>query len=55
MEMKPRLYKGCWLSPITTMNMAGMRWEAYCNGRFIKAETLAEIKQFVSHELGESK
>lgn len=45
-----RTYKGCTIYPMGRNNWGG-RWEAYVNGVFIAAETLAGIKQFITEQL----
>ena len=49
--MNARTYRGCIMSRITSHNMAGMRWETYCNGRFLKSETLAGLRHMIRAEL----
>lgn len=41
-----RTHKGCNIYPMGRNN-----WEAYVNGVFIAAETLAGIKQFITDQL----
>lgn len=50
-RMNARTYRGCIMSRITSHNMAGMRWETYCNGRFLKSETLAGLRHMIRAEL----
>jgi hypothetical protein len=47
---KVRTYRGCNITR-ASRNSAGMRWESYCAGRFIRAETLAGIKAFIRYTL----
>lgn len=32
-------------------NIAGLKWQAYCNGMFIYADTLAGMKQLIRESL----
>ena len=50
--MKTHTYLGCNITR-ASWNSAGMRWESYCAGRFIRADTLAGIKAFIKHTLAE--
>lgn len=45
-----RVYRGCNITR-ASRNSAGMRWESYCAGRFIRADTLAGIKGFIRYSL----
>lgn len=45
-----RDYRGCTISPMGR-NSWGGKWETYCNGRFIAADTLAGIKAMIRAEL----
>ncbi len=47
---KTLTYKGCTIYPMGA-NTWGGRWEAYVNGVFIAADTLAGIKQFITERL----
>ena len=48
--MKTRTYKGCNIMPMGR-NSWGGRWETYCNGIFLAADTLAGLKQFITETL----
>jgi hypothetical protein len=50
---KVRTYRGCNITR-ASRNSAGMRWESYCAGRFIRADTLAGIKGFIRYSLAQS-
>lgn len=45
-----RKYRGYNICPMPRNNWGG-RWEVYCNGRFIRADTLAGIKAMIRDEL----
>lgn len=42
-----RTYKGCTIEPMGR-NSWGGRWESYCCGEFIAADTLQGIKQMIT-------
>lgn len=44
-----RTYKGCDIYPMGR-NSWGGKWEAYCDGTFIAADTLCGIKQMISEK-----
>lgn len=54
MEQQIRTYRGCSITP-ASRNSAGMRWESYCAGRFIRADTLAGLKAFIRETLERAK
>jgi hypothetical protein len=43
--MKTYIYRGELIS--RNSNPAGLKWQAYCDGTFIYADTLAGIKQLI--------
>lgn len=45
-----RTYRGCNITRCS-FNSAGMRWDSYCAGRFIRADTLAGMKAFIRYTL----
>jgi hypothetical protein len=45
-----RTYRGCNITRCS-LNSAGMRWESYCCGRFIRAETLQSMREFIRYTL----
>lgn len=50
--MKSYSYRGCHISRITAHNMAGMRWESYILDRFVKTETLADMRAEIAYRIG---
>lgn len=50
----PRTYRGCDITP-ASRNSAGLRYESYCAGRFIRADTLAGIKAFIRDTLAKER
>ena len=44
--MGARFYMGCSIYPLGA-NSWGGKWESYCNGRFIAADSLAGIKRLI--------
>lgn len=47
-----RTYRGCNITRCS-FNSAGMRWEAYCAGRFIRADTLAGLCALIRDALAQ--
>lgn len=45
-----RTYKGCNIYPMG-FNSWGGKWETYCDGTFISADTLRGIKRMISERL----
>ena len=50
--MSVRTYYGVNVYPITGQNAAGLRWEAHVDGRWVRADTLAGIKELIREALG---